>query len=213
MRKGRVTSGAAVPVRSQCDDADDPFGDDPLAVDLQQDASPSTAHEDQDASSPSSPSARTARPSRPGRSLKARALEYLSRREYSRSELARKLAAFAEEGDTLDGLIDTLEREGWLSDARFAESVVNRRAARMGTNRIVSELRRHSVDDALIQAAGAQLRETERSRAQAVWRKKYGQLPQTPAERAKQARFLATRGFSHETIAQVLKGDDDWEDA
>jgi regulatory protein len=122
------------------------------------------------------------------------------------------LAPFAEEGDALDVLIDTLEREGWLSDARFAESVVHRRAARMGTNRIVSELRRHSVDDALIQAAGAQLRETERARAQAVWRKKYGQLPQTPAERAKQARFLATRGFSHETIARVLKGGDDWGD-
>jgi regulatory protein len=211
MRKGRVASGAAAPVRSQRGDADGPFGDDPLAVDLRQDASPSAAHEGQDASS--SPSARAARPSRPGRSLKARALEYLSRREYSRSELARKLAPFAEEVDTLDALIDTLEQEGWLSDARFAESVVHRRSARMGTNRIVSELRRHSVDDALIQAAGAQLRETERSRAQAVWRKKYGQLPQTPAERAKQARFLATRGFSHETIAQVLKGDDDWGDA
>jgi regulatory protein len=212
MRKGRIASGAAVRGRSRRDDADGPFGDDPLAVDPRQDASFSAACEGPDASSSSSPSARTARPSRPGRSLKARALEYLSRREYSRSELARKLAPFAEEGDALDALIDTLEQEGWLSDARFAESVVHRRAARMGTNRIVSELRRHSVDDALIQAAGAQLRETERSRAQAVWRKKYGQLPQTPAERAKQARFLATRGFSHETIAQVLKGDDDWGD-
>ncbi|MEA3122630.1 MAG: regulatory protein, partial [Paraburkholderia sp.] len=51
------------------------------------------------------------------------------------------MAPFTEEGDTLDALIDTLEKEGWLSDARFAESVVHRRAARMGANRIVSELR------------------------------------------------------------------------
>jgi regulatory protein len=212
MRKGRVSPDVAVHGRSRREDTDAPIDDDPLAVDSRQDASPA-AREGQDASFATSSSARTARPPRPGRSLKARALEYLSRREYSRSELARKLAPFTEEGDTLDALIDTLEKEGWLSDARFAESVVHRRAARMGANRIVSELRRHSVDDALIQAAGAQLRETERPRAQAVWRKKFGQLPQTPSERAKQARFLAARGFSHQTIAQILKGDDDWDDA
>lgn len=146
---------------------------------------------------------------RPARSLKARALEYLSRREYSRIELARKLAPFADETDSLDGLIDSLEKEGWLSDARFVESVVHRRAARQGANRIVSELRRHAVSDTLVEAASAQLRETEFARAQAVWQKKFGQLPETPAERMKQARFLAMRGFSSAVIALILKGDED----
>ena len=141
-----------------------------------------------------------------------RAIDYLSRREYSRVELARKLAPFVEEGDALDPLLDSLEREGLLSDARFAESVINRRSSRMGASRIVSELRQHKLDDTLIESAGAQLRETERARAQAVWRKKFGALPESPAERAKQARFLAMRGFSRATISQVLKGDDDWRD-
>jgi regulatory protein len=55
------------------------------------------------------------------------------------------------------------------------------------------------------------LRETELTRAQAVWSKKYGQLPETPAERARQARFLAARGFSGATIGKILKGlDDEW---
>jgi regulatory protein len=211
VRKGRGASGAAVRARPGRDDAGGEHGGTPPGgVSLHDDPfdlSPSPTHELTDASSSASPPPRS---SRPGRSLKARALEYLSRREYSRSELARKLAPFAEEHDALEALIDSLEREGWLSDARFAESVVHRRAARMGTNRIVSELRRHAVDDALIETVGAQLRETELARAQAVWRKKYGQLPQTLAERAKQARFLATRGFSRATIVEVLKGDD-WE--
>lgn len=150
-------------------------------------------------------------PKRPVRSLKARALGYLSRREYSRAELSCKLMPFAEEADSLETLLDTLEREGWLSDSRFAESLVHRRAARMGASRIVSELKRHAVGDALIEEVGAQLRESEFARAQAVWRKKYGQLPETPAERAKQARFLAMRGFSRATIVKILKGsDDDW---
>lgn len=55
-------------------------------------------------------------------------------------------------------------------------------------------------------SVGAQLRETEWARAQAVWRKKFGVLPETPAERAKQARFLAARGFSSATIVKLLKG-------
>ena len=153
---------------------------------------------------------RQARSERPVRSLKARALEYLSRREYSRIELARKLAPFADEADSVEALIDSLEKDGWLSDARFVESVVHRRAARQGMSRIVSELRRHAVSDTLVEAAGAQLRETEFARAQAVWEKKFGQVAATPAERMKQARFLAMRGFSHTVIARILKGDEDW---
>ncbi|WP_439654767.1 recombination regulator RecX [Trinickia terrae] len=154
------------------------------------------------------------RSKKPARSLKARAIDYLSRREYSRVELSRKLTPFLDEANdegALEALLDSLEREGWLSDSRFAENLVNRRAARMGASRIVGELKRHSVGDALIEEVGAQLRETEFSRAQAVWSKKFGQLPETPAERAKQARFLAMRGFSSATIAKILKGGDDWE--
>jgi regulatory protein len=148
---------------------------------------------------------------RPGRSLKGRALGYLSRREYSRAELSRKLIPFVEEADPLEALLDALESEGWLSDSRFAESLIHRRASRLGANRIVGELKRHALGQTLIEEASAQLRETELARAQAVWRKKYGQLPETPAERARQARFLAARGFSGATISKILKGiDEEW---
>lgn len=148
---------------------------------------------------------------RPVRSLKGRALGYLSRREYSRSELSRKLTPYVEEGESLDTVLDALEQEGWLSDSRFADSLIHRRASRMGAGRIVSELKRHAVGQTLIEEAGAQLRETELARAQAVWRKKFGQLPESPNDRAKQARFLAARGFSHGIIGKILKGiDEEW---
>lgn len=150
---------------------------------------------------------------RPARSLKGRALGYLSRREYSRAELARKLKPFVEETDSLDTVLDALEAENWLSDSRFAESLIHRRSSRLGASRIVGELKQHAVDPTLVEEASAQLRETELARAQAVWRKKFGQLPATPAERAKQARFLATRGFSGATIGKILKGiDETWSD-
>lgn len=148
---------------------------------------------------------------RPARSLKGRALGYLSRREYSRSELARKLKPFVEEADSLDTLLDTLEAENWLSDSRFAESLVHRRSSRLGASRIVGELKQHAVDQTLVEEASAQLRETELARAQAVWQKKFGRLPETAAERAKQARFLASRGFSGAMIGKILKGiDEEW---
>lgn len=143
---------------------------------------------------------------RPERSLKGRALGYLSRREYSRAELSRKLMPYTEDADALEVLLDSLEREGWLSDVRFAESVVHRRASRVGAGRIVSELKRHAVGEALIEEVSSQLRETELVRARTVWQKKYGQLPETPAERARQARFLAARGFSMSIIGKILKG-------
>lgn len=148
---------------------------------------------------------------RPARSLKGRALGYLSRREYSRAELARKLKPFVEETDSLDAVLDALQAENWLSDSRFAESLIHRRSSRLGTSRIIGELKQHTVDQTLVEEAKAQLRDTELTRAQAVWRKKFGQLPETPLERAKQTRFLASRGFSGATIGKILKGIDETE--
>lgn len=159
----------------------------------------------------SAATASNSRSQRPARSLKGRALGYLSRREYSRSELSRKLEPYAEEGESVEALLDSLESEGWLSNSRFAESLLHRRASRMGAGRIVNELKRHAVGQELVEEVSAQLRETELSRAQAVWRKKFGQLPETPQDRAKQVRFLATRGFSQAIIGKILKGiDEDW---
>lgn len=114
-----------------------------------------------------------------------------------------------EETDSLDTVLDALEAENWLSDSRFAESLVHRRSSRLGANRILGELKQHALDQTLVEEASAQLRETELARAQAVWRKKFGQLPETPAERAKQMRFLAARGFSGATIGKILKGIDE----
>src|SRR5690606_4254573 len=74
---------------------------------------------------------------RPGPSLKARAVAILSRREHSRQELKQKLAIYADESDDVDSLLDELVRENWQSDERFAQSLVNRRVDRKGTQLIL----------------------------------------------------------------------------
>ncbi|CBW75957.1 recombination regulator RecX [Mycetohabitans rhizoxinica] len=147
---------------------------------------------------------------RPAPSLKGRALRYLSRRDYSRAELTAKLKRDAQEGDNIEPILDALERDGWLSDSRFAESVVHRRASRFGAARIVGELKRHALHGDLLDDIGNQLRETEWERAKAVWQKKFqGHVAQSPAERAKQARFLAARGFSRAVVSRLVSGIDD----
>ena len=146
---------------------------------------------------------------KPKLSLKGRALGYLSRREYSRIELTGKLKPYVEESDNLDALLDALELEGWLSDTRFAESLMHRRSGRFGASRIVGELKRHALDGDLLAQLGTQLRDTEAARAKLVWQKKFGVLPASPTERAKQVRFLASRGFSHAVISRLLGGRDD----
>jgi regulatory protein len=55
----------------------------------------------------------------------------------------------------------------------------------------------------------AELRNTELARARAVWQKKFDHPPEDAAERAKQMRFLASRGFGGDTIHRVVSGGDD----
>ena len=76
---------------------------------------------------------------------------YLSRREHSRLELGRKLARFGEE-DEVRAVLDSLEKEGWLSTQRYAQSVVHRLATKQGTLRIMHELRQHGVAQAVAAA-------------------------------------------------------------
>lgn len=144
-----------------------------------------------------------------GPSLKMRAVGYLSRREHARDELARKLAPHAEDPDEVERVLDALEKEGWLSTERFAQSLVHRRASRQGAARIVQELRQHGVDDAQVSELREQLRATEYERALEVWQKRFGARPEDRAAYAKQARFLASRGFAHDVIRRILGARDD----
>ncbi len=138
-------------------------------------------------------------------SLKARALRYLSAREHSRLELARKLTRHIQEGDDLNQLLDWLVTQKFLSDSRFAESLVNRRAARYGSSRILSELQSHGLDDEAVSTLRISLLEDENERAFQVWEKKFGAAATSHEERAKQMRFLQQRGFSNSAIQFVIK--------
>ncbi|MBC7499054.1 MAG: recombination regulator RecX [Herminiimonas sp.] len=138
-------------------------------------------------------------------SLKGRALRYLSNREHSRLELARKLSRHAQEGDDVDALLDTLEAAKFLSQSRFSESLVHRRSARFGNNRIFSELQSHGIKADALGDIKIALGQDENARAVLVLRKRFDAPPRDAAERGKQMRFLQQRGFSHHAIHAAMR--------
>lgn len=142
---------------------------------------------------------------RPKPSLKARALRYLAAREHSRLELGRKLARHAEEGEDVDAVLDWLQAQKFLSEQRFAESLINRRAARFGSSRILSELQSHGLDGATVAELKAELVAGEDERAWEVWRRKFRAPAADAPGAAKQMRFLQQRGFSHGAIQSVMR--------
>jgi regulatory protein len=142
---------------------------------------------------------------KPQLSLKGRALRYLSMREHSRLELGRKLARYAQEGDNVEAVLDALEAAKLLSQERFAESLVHRRAARFGNQRILTELHSHRIGDDSLAGIRDQLGKDEADRARAILERKYGKVPGDAAERAKQIRFLQQRGFSHDAIRAAMR--------
>ena len=144
----------------------------------------------------------------PPPSLRTRALKALARREHSRQELQAKLQPFAEDSGEIGPLLDDLEKRGWLSESRFVEQLTTVRRRRFGAARILHELREKGVSAAALAAAQDQLKDSEVEAARSVWQKKFGSLPATVQERARQSRFLASRGFSAEAVRKVLRSEE-----
>jgi len=116
--------------------------------------------------------------------------------------------AHADPEAAVDGLLDWLEANKYLSDARFVESRVNARSHKQGTMLIKAELSRHGLAMAPEQAAT--LRETEFARALALWQRRFGAVAPDARLRAKQARFLAARGFAADVVRRVVGGEEEF---
>lgn len=150
--------------------------------------------------------------------IRVRAITYLSRREYSRTELSKKvvfsLRGFACEGaqandlTIVNAVLDELTRQNWQSDERVAASVAKVKGERFGVSRVKHELKQQGLDNALIATQIEALKSTEHARALEVWRKKFGESPADLKEKAKQIRFMAGRGFSFDVINRIIKNAD-----
>lgn len=162
-------------------------------------------------------------------SLLARAIAFLSRREHSEAELRQKLQRYTDDIDEIDAVMARLQRENWQSDERFVESFVQSREHRWGNQKILQALSQHNLDSESLSDLKEDLKDSEYQRAREVWLKRFGpkygldlydpetevdedllaqfkqQSPEEQAkEKAKQMRFLASRGFSADVVYRVV---------
>lgn len=139
-------------------------------------------------------------------SLLARAIRFLSNREHSRQELIRKLQPHAESIEEIEEVLKKLQAKDLQSDERFAENLVRRRAERYGQLRIIQELKQNKIDAVTSQALIDELKATELERANELWGRKFGEVASEPKELARQARYLASKGFSSEVVSKIVRG-------
>jgi regulatory protein len=138
-------------------------------------------------------------------------MDLLARREHLLQELQLKLSRrFADSGAISDAL-QRLREEGLQSDERFCEGYVHQRSGRgYGPERIRMELRK--------KGAAAELAELALDACEVDWLalarntrcSKFGrEIPTDFREKSRQLRFLQYRGFAGDTVARVLRIEDD----
>jgi len=142
--------------------------------------------------------------------LKKRALYYLGKRDYSRVEMGRKILAYSESLEInkadLESILDELEEKDWLSDDRFSEQFVLSKKRKFGARKIAHELKLRGVDELIISRALRVIKDDEFLLAKKIWEKKFNQIPITIDEKAKQIRFMQSRGIEVAIINQILSG-------
>ena len=152
----------------------------------------------------------SARKPRPPLTATQRALGLLVRREHSRKELSRKLAARGVESEEAQAAIDKLSEAGWQDDARFAELLVRSRAASgYGPVHVRAELRMHGLDSDAVAAAMDGFDGDWNAIARDLVRRRLGaQGAKDPAQERKAADLLLRRGFAMDQVRAALGGVD-----
>jgi regulatory protein len=146
--------------------------------------------------------------------VRGAALKLLARREHSGQELRRKLRAKGYAPGQVDAVTDALACEGLLSDERFVESYVQGRVRRgWGPLRIRAELGERGVEGELLNAYVDVNDGRWAEAVRTVRARRFGTAePRDFRNRARQMRFLQTRGFTTEQIKHAMAsvdGEDD----
>jgi regulatory protein len=142
---------------------------------------------------------------RPPKSLKARAIGALARREYSRAELRARLIATGATAEDAERVLDEIATLGYLSDARFAQGEVSRKAGAWSRRAIAASLKEKGVAADVAGAALATTGADDHEVMVSLWRRRFGSPPANEREKARQVRFLQSRGFALSAILRLLR--------
>jgi regulatory protein len=144
---------------------------------------------------------------KPPLSAKARALRWLGSREHTRAELDAKLARVHVPADERQAVLEQLQRCGWVDDQRAADSLVYSVGGRSGSLKLRQVMRQRGVPADMAGVLLEHHRRDELGIAREVWLRKFGGAVSTePADRMRQMRFLAARGFPADVVYRVVGG-------
>ena len=138
-------------------------------------------------------------------------MDYLARREHGRAELCNKLTRFGFDADTAHDAVAQLVEDNLQSDARFIEAFISSRINQgKGPVKIRADLRERGIGSGLVESGLEDAAQDWYVSASEVRKKKFGsQRPVDFSEKARQMRFLQSRGFEPDQIqAAVSVGDD-----
>ena len=147
------------------------------------------------------------------RTVRTAALALLAGRDFGRAELARRLERRGYPAEVVVTVVEALVTERLLSETRFVEQFIRQHAGRgHGPARIRAELRERGVPEPEIDAGLEATGEDWAAVARDARRRRFGVSPPGDyPERARQARFLQYRGFTHEQIRAALGPGEDIE--
>ncbi|MDR1528926.1 MAG: recombination regulator RecX [Burkholderiales bacterium] len=138
--------------------------------------------------------------------IRQTAIRLLAKREYGRAELEQRLLRGDADSAEVNAVLNDLVAHNFLSDERFAETIARRKQGKFSKRAIARQLKERGVDQQTTETALASLgNASEEEEALALWRQRFGKLPEGEKEKNKQIRFLASRGFSLSAIFKMLK--------
>ena len=147
-------------------------------------------------------------------------LRLLSKRDYTRHELATRLARRGVDEGSAGAALARLEELDLLDDARVGAAHVRGRAHRKGRLALARDLAKRGVDEATREALLGDLNDAhQREAAEGVLRKERWRFADRDPRknRAKAASFLTRRGFPSDVVRDVVEdafpfGDAAWDD-
>jgi regulatory protein len=114
---------------------------------------------------------------------------------------------YAESDIELDELMTKLEAQSWLSDERFAESLVRRKSERYGSLKIVEELKQQGIEGESLIEIKERLKVSDAMRAWELWQRKFDSMvTKDPKEKSKQMRYLVSKGFPLSVVTRIVDG-------
>ena len=138
-------------------------------------------------------------------SLKAQAVRLLARREYARDDLEQRLIAKGAPRDEVAAVLDELSSQGLLSNERFAHALVAQKSGSYSRRSIRGELKRKGVSGEAIEGAIGEAPIDDDAAMLALWQRRFGTPPANDRQKARQIRFLQSRGFALSAIFKMLR--------